>query len=115
MKELSIVIRVTPLGPMTKQKYEFLAADYFTFNPKSSESSAGVCYNCDQEIYIDMPSSSDIGDFSIPRSAIVTFRDGSGKDYRIGTAEIPATVHISPLLNSALFSLKCKMLASPLV
>lgn len=115
MKELSVVIQVTPIGTMAKEKYEFMAADYFSFNPKTNESSAGISYNCNQEIYIDTPSVSDMRDFSIPRSVIVTFRDSSDRNYRIGTTEIPATVHISPLLNSALLTLKCTMLASPLV
>ncbi len=113
MKELSIIISVTPVGKMNKGNYTFIS-DPFSFSPVIESTSAGNLFNCDKDITIELPDRDTIKEFQPGRSAIVSFRDTSGRAITIGTQEMPATLSISPNLNSATLILKCKMLHSPL-
>lgn len=112
MKELSIIVSITPITNMKKSNYTFLA-DPFTLNPVIEKSPAGSLFNCNQDITIECPDDATINEFHPGRYAIISFRDTSGRTINVGTQEVPATVTISPNLNSATLKIECKMLHSP--
>lgn len=119
MKEFSQVVRVVPIsvlpdnysGTATEildRGYQF-HADHFVLDPRQSESSGGVLYNCDQEHIIDNPATRIL---VTPTSSIVIY--SAGDDYiLIGTKEVPARVFIQPHLNRSRLIIKCNMLKSP--
>lgn len=120
MKEFSQVIRVVPIsvlpdnfsGSATEilgRGYQF-HADQFVLDPRQSESSGGVMYNCDREHIIDNPDKKVLG---TPTSALIIY--SIGDDYiLVGTKEIPARVFIQPHLNRSRLIIKCNMLNSPI-
>lgn len=120
MKEFSQVIRVVPLSllpdnysgtaiEILDKGYQF-HADQFVLDPRQSESSGGVLYNCDQEHIIDNP---EMKVLVTPTSSIVMY--SAGDEYiLIGTVEIPAKVFIQPHLNRSRLIVKCNMLYSPI-
>lgn len=112
MKELSIQINVIPVKTMSQEAYSFLA-DEFTIDPVPEKSDAGIIYNCNKDIIIDMPSTNTISEFSIEKSVLVEFKDTRGKKYIIGTTDLPAKVIITPHLNKATLSISCKMMQTP--
>lgn len=112
MKELSIIILITPVTNMRKSNYAFIA-DPFTFAPIIEKSSAGNLFNCNQDITIECPDDTTVNEFHSGRYVIVSFRDTSGQTINVGTQEIPATITIFPNLNSATLKIECKMLRSP--
>lgn len=114
MKELSIIISVTPKSKMKKKSYTFIA-DPFDFGYTIEKTYAGNCFNCDKDITIELPDSDIVREFSITRQVIVHFRDTSERVINIGTTDIPATVTIIPYLNTAILSIACKMLRSPFI
>ena len=113
MKELSIIISVTPVGIMNKNNYTFIS-DSFSLFPAIETTPAGTLFNCDKDITIELPNRDTIKEFQSQRSVVVSFRDTIGRIINIGTRELPATILISPNLNSAMLIIKCKMLHSPL-
>lgn len=113
MKELSIIVLVTPLGNMKKKSYTFIS-DPFSVSPSIETTAAGNLFNCDKDITIELPDRDTIKEFQSGRSAVVSFRDTTGRIINIGTQEMPATLSISPSLNSATLSIKCRMIHSPL-
>lgn len=112
MKELSIIITVTPIGKMRQSSYKFLA-DSFTFTPAVENSSAGTIYNCSKDFTIELPGKDALTDFSYARNCTVRFRDSEGKWIELGTPDIPAVVSMCPYLTSASLKIECKMLHSP--
>jgi len=120
MKEFSQVIRVVPLS-LLPDNYSGTAAeilevghvfhaDQFVLEPRQSETSGGILYNCDQEHIIDNP---DVKVLANPTSAIVLYK--AGDDYiLIGSVSIPARVFICPHLNRSKLIVKCNMLHSPI-
>ncbi len=114
MNEFSIHINVYPIARMLHTVYKF-EADFFDYDPTPEDSSAGKCYNCDKDIYISLPTSSVLKDFSSPKYAIIEISTTNGKKYKIGSNQIPALVSLTPHLNTATLHVKCKMLHSPLI
>lgn len=114
MRELSIQIKVYPVTAMRQDLYRF-TADEFEFTPVPENSEAGLCFNCNKDITIDLPSSEVMKEFASGRFAIVEFSDTTHHSIRIGDKKIPAIVSISPNLNSAALKIECKMLNSPLL
>lgn len=114
MKELSIIISVSPTGNMRKSIYQF-RADPFTINAQAESSDSGYVYNCDQELTIENPDKDTLKEFSFGRSALVEFKDSTGHKFRIGTNSVPAVVYIAPNLNTSKLHIKCKMLQSPFI
>jgi hypothetical protein len=112
MRELSIYLRVKPIGRMKKEEYHFLA-DPFSFVPTIAESASGKLFDCSKDITIETPDVDTLREFSTVRSAIVYLRDSSESDVVIGTNDIPALVSISANLNTATLKISCKMLSSP--
>lgn len=112
MKELSIIISITPVTKMKKDKYTFIA-DPFTFTPSVEKSSAGNLFNCNQDITIECPNDDIINEFHLGRYAIVSLQDTSTRAIVVGTQDMPATITICPNLNSATLKIECKMLCSP--
>lgn len=112
MKELSIIISVTPITKMKKSNYTFIA-DPFTFTPAIEKSAAGNLFNCNQDITIECPSDNIINEFHSDRYAIVSFRDTSDRIIAVGTQDMPAIVTVCPNLNSGTLKIECKMLRSP--
>lgn len=112
MKELSIIISITPVTKMKKGSYTFIA-DPFTFTPTIEKTAAGNLFNCNHDITIECPDDATIHEFHPGRYTIVYFRDTSDRIIIIGTQEMPATITISPNLNSATLKIECKMLRSP--
>ena len=112
MKELSIVISVTPIRAMKKSSYIFIA-DRFDFNYTIEKTSSGICFNCSKDITIELPDSDIIREFYGGRHVIVHLRDSSDRIINLGTTDIPASVTIIPYLNTATLSITCKMLHSP--
>ena len=89
MKELSIIISVTPKNKMKKSSYTFIA-DPFDFNYTIEKTSAGNCFNCDKDITIELPDSDIVREFSVTRQVIVHLRDSSNRIINLGTTDIPA-------------------------
>lgn len=114
MKELSIVISVTPIRKMKKPSYTFMA-DPFDFSYTIEKTSSGNCLNCDKNITIELPDSDIIREFSVSRQVIVHLRDSSDRIINIGTTDIPASITIIPYLNTATLGIVCKMLRSPFI
>lgn len=114
MRELSIQIYIYPVTSMRQEVYR-LTADAFDFNPVPEDSEAGLCFNCNKNITIDLPNSNVLRDFATSRFAIVEFRDTRYRKFRVGDGKIPAIVAIFPNLNSATLRIECKMLKSPLL
>lgn len=120
MKEFSQVIRVVPISELpddysgsateiVDKGYRF-HADQFILDPRQTESSGGVLYNCDQEHIIDNPEKKL---FLTPTSSLVIY--SAGDDYiMVGTKEIPARVFIQPHLIRSRLIIKCNMLESPI-
>lgn len=113
-KEFSVVIRFIPLTSMTNHEYEFLAEE-FTFHPAAASDAGGTIFNCDQERIIMRPAAEVLSEFGFLRSGIVVYRDTAGKEYQIGTSDIPARIMLSPTITAARLIIKCSMLQSPLV
>lgn len=114
MKELSIIISVTPIANMKKSSYTFIA-DPFDFSYTIEKTNAGNCFNCDKDITIELPDSDIIHEFSTTRRVIVHLRDSSNRIINLGTTDIPALVTIVPYLNTATLNIVCKMLRSPFI
>ena len=114
MKELSIIISVTPIANMKKSSYTFIA-DPFDFSYTIEKTNAGNCFNCDKDITIDLPDSDIVHEFSTTRRVIVHLRDSSNRIINLGTTDIPALVTIVPYLNTATLNIVCKMLRSPFI
>lgn len=112
MKELSITLRVKPIGKMKKKEYHFLA-DPFSFIPTIADSASGKLFDCSKDLTIETPNVDTLREFSTSRFAIIYLRDSSEKDIMIGTEDIPALVSISANLNTATLKISCKMLHSP--
>lgn len=113
MKELSIIISISPVTKMKKGSYTFIA-DPFTFTPTIEKTAAGNLFNCNHDITIECPDNDTIQEFHTPRSIILSFRDTFGREIKVGTQDIPAYLSISPNLNSVTLKIECKMLYSPL-
>nr|DAX87420.1 MAG TPA: hypothetical protein [Caudoviricetes sp.] len=114
MKELSIIISVTPIANMKKSSYTFIA-DPFDFSYTIEKTNAGNCFNCDKDITIELPDSDIVHEFSTTRRVIVHLRDSSNRIINLGTTDIPALVTIVPYLNTATLNIVCKMLRSPFI
>lgn len=114
MNELSIVLKVNPVGKMKKDEYQFLA-DPFSLVPTIADSASGKLFDCSKDIVIETPETDVLREFSCARFAIVRLRDSSENDIVIGTKEIPALVSISANLNNSTLKISCKMLNSPYV
>lgn len=114
MKELSIVITVTPIGKMKKASYTFIA-DPFEFNCVLEKTSSGNYFSCDKDINIELPDIDTVHEFYGGRRVVLHMKDSSDRIINIGTVDIPALVSIVPNLNSATLSIVCKMLRSPFV
>ena len=114
MKELSIIISVTPIANMKKSSYTFIA-DPFDFSYTIEKTNAGICFNCDKDITIELPDSDIVHEFSTTRRVIVHLRDSSNRIINLGTTDIPALVTIVPYLNTATLNIVCKMLRSPFI
>lgn len=114
MKELSIIISVTPIANMKKSSYTFIA-DPFDFSYTIEKTNAGNCFNCDKDITIELPDSDIVHEFSTTRRVIVHLRDSSNRIINLGTTDIPALVIIVPYLNTATLNIVCKMLRSPFI
>ena len=114
MKELSIIISVTPVTNMKKSSYTFIA-DPFDFSYTIEKTNAGNCFNCDKDITIELPDSDIVREFSTTRWVIVHLRDSSNRIINLGTTDIPASVTIIPYLNTATLNIVCKMLRSPFI
>ena len=114
MKELSIIISVTPKNKMKKSSYTFIA-DPIDFSYTIEKTSAGNCFNCDKNITIELPDSDIVREFSVTRQVIVHLRDSSDRIINLGTTDIPASVTIIPYLNTATLNIVCKMLRSPFI
>ena len=95
MKELSIIISVTPIANMKKSSYTFIA-DPFDFSYTIEKTNAGNCFNCDKDITIELPDSDIVHEFSTTRRVIVHLRDSSNRIINLGTTDIPALVTIVP-------------------
>lgn len=114
MKELSIIISVTPIANMKKSSYTFIA-DPFDFSYTIEKTNAGNCFNCGKDITIELPDSDIVHEFSTTRRVIVHLRDSSNRIINLGTTDIPALVTIVPYLNTATLNIVCKMLRSPFI
>ncbi len=114
MRELSVQIKVYPISLSSENPYRF-TADEFTFDPVLENSEAGMCYNCNKDLIVELPTKEILASFSSGRFAIVEFTDTRNRKVRIGTNKIPAIVYLSPNLNSATLKIECKMLNSPLL
>ena len=114
MKELSIIISVTPIANMKKSSYTFIA-DPFDFSYTIEKTNSGNCFNCDKDITIELPDSDIVHEFSTTRRVIVHLRDSSNRIINLGTTDIPALVTIVPYLNTATLNIVCKMLRSPFI
>ena len=114
MKELSIIISVTPIANMKKSSYTFIA-DPFDFSYTIEKTNAGNCFNSDKDITIELPDSDIVHEFSTTRRVIVHLRDSSNRIINLGTTDIPALVTIVPYLNTATLNIVCKMLRSPFI
>lgn len=112
MRELTITLRVKPIGKMKKEEYHFLA-DPFSFVPSISDSISGKLFDCSKDITIETPDADTLREFSSARFAIVYLHDSLDKSIAIGTEVIPALVSISANLNSSTLKISCKMLQSP--
>lgn len=97
-----------------KKVYDFVA-DTFSYIPQLTDNDAGIYWNCDKTIVIDLPEEAARRTFSIERSAIVAIKTSDRKTHLIGTSDIPARVQISSNLTSANLIIKCKMLTDPLL
>ena len=106
MKELSIIISVTPIANMKKSSYTFIA-DPFDFSYTIEKTNAGNCFNCDKDITIELPDSDIVHEFSTTRRVIVHLRDSSNRIINLGTTDIPALVTIVPYLNTATLNIEC--------
>lgn len=113
MRELSIIVKVIPLSSGGSVTHNFIA-DAFDFVPKAEESEAGICYVCDKDIVCHPVTADVIRAFQGGIWAKVQFRDTRGHVFTIGTDTVPATVSLSPNLNTLTLQVRCRMLSSPL-
>lgn len=113
MSEFSILVKVFPLRSDVGAGYTFMA-DEFDFVPQPEDSEAGRCYVCDKDIVCQPVSADVIRAFEGGIWAKVLFRDTRGRVFTIGTDTVPATVSISPHLNTVTLQIRCRMLSSPL-
>lgn len=117
MIEFSNLIQVFPVDGLKNnpdKMYEFVA-DFFSYIPQSTDSEAGIFWNCDKTLVIDLPTEDVRRFFSIERKALVKIKTSDRRYYNIGTPDIPARILISSNLNSCSLSIKCKMLTDPLL
>lgn len=117
MVEFSNLIQVFPVDGLKNnpnKMYEFVA-DLFSYIPQSTDSEAGICWNCDKTLVIDLPTEDARRFFSIERKALVKIKTSDRRCYKIGTPDIPARVLVSSNLNTCNLIIKCKMLTDPLL
>lgn len=112
MRELSTIIRVHHLG--LNKDYEFFA-DKFTFTPTASDSDAGISYDCSLQKTIELPGADSLRQFSQPQRCIVTFTDSSGRNIKVGSADIPARISVNPYLSAAQITISCRQINSPYI
>lgn len=112
MRELSIQVKVYPIAESLYDVYSFVAEE-FSFAPVPENSEAGICFNCNKDITIELPEQHILKELASGKFAIVEFTDTMGRRIRIGDRKIPAIVSVSPNLNSAILKIECKMLNSP--
>lgn len=113
MRELSILIKVTPLRSGVGSTYTFMA-DEFDFVPQPEDTDAGRCYVCDKDIVCQPVEADVIRAFGGGIWAKVQFRDTRGRSFTIGTDTVPALVSLSPNLNTLTLQIRCRMRTSPL-
>ncbi len=113
MREFTSLIMVRLVDSSPSTNFMFLS-DHFDFTPTVADDEGGASWKCDNTFVIDKPNDDAIRQFKVPRNAIVTLRTSDRRSCEIGTADIPARVHIVTHLQKAQLIVNCTMTTNPL-
>ena len=119
MVEFSCLVGVSLVG--SPEKWDIFMADPFTFEPAMTEENGGVYWDCSKTFVVDLPDNDMVNELRVARNAIVSLSDvshASGSqdpvEYKIGTEDLPARVHLVKYPNKAKLIVNCKMRRNPL-
>ena len=97
MKELSELIKITPMESAIGSEFTVRALRPFEIEPAQVTGDNGVFYRTQKKVEVEQPEKHDfpLGHFR----GFIEFRSTSGNIYTLGSRQFPAVIGIYPQLN----------------